>query len=206
MRWQFDRARAGTGALGNVGSHAIAVLHHLAGDLVEVCARTAVNVPQRTWPDGAPARPDGEDTAALLGVLENGAPVTFLASSVAYAIRSVFEVTAHFSEGSVTVSAESHWPGGVRGRLEVMRRGEESPHAVPVSVDPEEGDGAVSPQDAAYTAIAAELVAAIAQERPAASGFDEGLRVQRVIDAAVSSARAREWVSIDRSAPVRVGA
>jgi predicted dehydrogenase len=197
MRWQFDREQAGAGALGNVGSHALAVLHLLAGEVVEVCARTAVNVPERRWPDGAPARPDGEDTAAFVGVLANGVPVTFMATSVAYAVRSAFDVTVHFSHGSVTVSAQSHWPGGVHGRLEVMRRGDEAPHEVELEPD----TTGLTPQDAAYTAIVAELVDAIAQDRPAASGFDEGLRVQRVIDAAVASAGRHAWVPVDHQAP-----
>lgn len=204
MRWQFDRARAGTGALGNVGSHALAVLHHLAGDVVEVCARTVVNVPDRRWPGGSPARPDGEDTAAFVGVLANGAPVTFLASSVAYAVRSLFDIEVHFSEGSVTVSAESHWPDGVHGQLQVMRRGEPEPRVVAVQDPASEGGDArvagLAAQDVAYTAIVAELVAAIGEERPAASGFDEALRVQRVIDAAVRSSERGAWVAIEHGA------
>jgi predicted dehydrogenase len=206
MRWQFDLARAGAGAMANVGSHAIAVLQWLVGDLVEVCARAVINVPERRWPDGSPAQPDGEDTAAMVGVLDNGAPVAFLASSVAHEVRSTFDVIVHFSQGSVTVGAESHWPDRARGRLSVMRSGDDAPRAVTVE-EPEvpAEAGALAPQDAAYTAIAAELVAAIGEGRPAASGFDDGLRVQRVIDAAVDSAHRREWVRVDREAPVLAG-
>jgi len=127
MRWQFERAHAGTGALGNIGSHAIHVLQWLAGDLVRVCAHTAINVPSRDWPDGSPASPDVEDTIAFVGELSAGAPVSFLASSVAYEVRSAFSVAVHCSEGSVAVAAESHWPDGPTGRLTVMRRGESEP-------------------------------------------------------------------------------
>ncbi len=203
MRWQFDLARAGAGALGNVGSHALAVLQYLAGDVSEVCAHTAVNVAERVWPDGTPARPDGEDTAAFVGVLANGAPVTFLASSVAYEVRSSFHITVHLSGGSVTVSAESHWPDHVVGRLAVMRRGEEAPAAVAVEGPPAALSG-LAPQDVAYTAIAGELLAAIAEDRPASPGFDEGVRVQQVMDAALESARERAWVRVDRRQPAAV--
>jgi predicted dehydrogenase len=197
MRWQFDLARAGAGALGNVGSHAIAVLQYLVGDLIEVCAHTAVNVPERAWPDGTPARPDGEDTAAFVGVLDNGAPVTFLASSVAHEVRSSFHITVHLCGGSVTVTAESHWPEHVRGRLAVMRHRDEAPQPVAVG-DPAPALAGLAPQDIAYTEIAAELVAAIAEGRPAAPGFDEGVRVQRVMDAALRSAREHAWARVDR--------
>lgn len=197
MRWQFDLARAGSGALGNVGSHAIAVLQHLVGDVREVCAQTVVNVRDRAWPDGTPARPDGEDTAAFIGVLDNGAPVTFLASSVAHEVRSSFHVTVHLSGGSVTVTAESHWPECVRGRLTVMRHGDDAPRPVAVG-DPAPELAGLPAQDIAYTEIAAELVAAIAEGRPAAPGFDEGVRVQQVIDAALRSAHEHAWVRVDR--------
>jgi predicted dehydrogenase len=205
MRWQFDLARAGAGALGNVGSHALAVLQYLAGDLCEVCAHTAVNVRDRLWPDGTPARPDGEDTVGFIGVLENGAPVTFLASSVAHEVRSSFHITVHLSGGSVTVSAESHWPDQVVGRLAVMRHGEEAPTVLAVDepMGPRRGP---APQDVAYTAIAAELLAAIDEERPASPGFDEGVRVQQVMDAALTSDRERAWVGVDRRPLATVGA
>jgi len=201
MRWQFERARAGTGALGNIGSHAIHVLQWLAGDLARVCAHTAINVPERRWPDGSPARPDVEDTVAFVGELDNGAPVSFIASSVAYQVRSAFSVAVHCAGGSVAVSAESHWPDGPAGRLTVMRRGEEGPRQVPVAPLPgTEGQADVlAPQDVAYDAIAAELVAAIRERRAAAPGFDAGVRVQEVIDAAVESARGAGWVAPGRA-------
>jgi predicted dehydrogenase len=202
MRWQFDRSRAGTGATGNVGSHAIHVLQWLAGDLVRICAQTAVNVPVRRWPDGTVAHPDGEDTVAFVGALAGGAPVSFLASSVAHHVRSSFTISLHCAEGSVSVVAESHWPDGPDGRLTVMRRGEEAPRVVraPPLPGTERLPDGLAPQDVAYTAIAAELLAAIAEGRAADPGFDAGLSVQEVIDAIDESARTGAWVVPRRTA------
>ncbi len=196
MRWQFDTARAGSGALGNVGSHVIHVMDWLLGDLTEVSAHTAVNVPTRRWPDGREAHPDGEDTVALIGTLENGAPVSLVVSSAAHEVRSSFGATLHFSRGSVSFYAESHWPDGARGALTVMRSGEDAPCPVPLA-ESTAGEDGLAPQDAAYTLIAGELVAAIREDRPAAPGFADGLKVQRVIDAALVSARERQWVRVD---------
>jgi len=196
MRWQFEKARAGSGALGNVGSHAIHVLQWLAGDLLRVCAHTALSVPTRRWPDGELAHPDVEDTVAFVAELDNGAPVSFLASSVAFQARSAFSVAVHCSEGSVSLAAQSDWADAPGGRLSVMHRGDETPRAVAVSpLAATEGLAAgLAPQDVAYTAIVAELVAAIGGSRPASPGFEAGLRVQEVIDAVSLSASGAGWV------------
>lgn len=211
MRWQFDTARAGSGALGNVGSHAIHVVQWLAGELTRVCAHTKVNVPLRRWPDGSPARPDGEDTVAFVAALDNGAPVSFIASSVAHEARSCFSVSFHLSEGSVTVEARSQEDGDVRARLLAMRRGESAPREVaPQSsaagapgalggAGGPGGAGALLAIDRAYTEIATELIAAIREGRPAAPGFREALRVQEVIDAAQESVASDGWVQVRRA-------
>jgi predicted dehydrogenase len=189
MRWQFERRRAAAGAFANLGPHAVDAVHWLGGDLERVAAVTALSVPERRWPDGRVARPDVEDTGAFVGTLVGGAPVSFLASSVAYAGRSVFSIAVHASAGAVTVHVETDIRSA---RLVLMRRGDAQPHEVPMpAVD------AADLADAAYDAIAAELVAAIREGRAAVPGFREGLRAQVVLDAAVASAAAGSWTTID---------
>ncbi|MFL5337662.1 MAG: Gfo/Idh/MocA family protein, partial [Geminicoccaceae bacterium] len=45
--WRCERAKAGSGALGDLGSHAISLARYLAGPIVEVIADAAVVVPER---------------------------------------------------------------------------------------------------------------------------------------------------------------
>ena len=45
--WRCERARAGSGALGDLGSHAISVARFLGGPIVEVLGDTAMVVPER---------------------------------------------------------------------------------------------------------------------------------------------------------------
>jgi predicted dehydrogenase len=192
MRWQFERARAGSGALANIGSHAIDALHWLVGDLARVCATTSIAVRERALPDGALAHPDAEDTAAFVGELPGGAPVTFLASSVAYTTRSAITLAVHCRGGSLTASIDSS-QAHPSGLLTVMRRGDERPRDEPLDVP---AAGAGGPQDAAYDAIARELAEAIRARRPASPDFRDGARVQAVIDAALQSAESGGWCAV----------
>jgi predicted dehydrogenase len=192
MRWQFERARAGSGALSNIGSHAIDALHWLGGEVARVCATTAVAVPVRRWPDGREARPDADDTAAFVAELAGGAPVTFLASHVAYTTRSAFSITVHCSGGSVDVSIDTT-AGDPRGRLTVMRRGDQAPHDESLPTPARAGLGLV---DGPYDAIAKELIDAIREGRPASPDFADGVRVQATIDAALASIAAGGWAEI----------
>ena len=45
--WRLDRRLAGTGALGDLGSHTIAFAHFLVGDIFEVCGLSATTVKER---------------------------------------------------------------------------------------------------------------------------------------------------------------
>ena len=47
MRWQFDRSIAGSGALANLGSHAIDLIHWWFGPVARVAAMTRTVIPAR---------------------------------------------------------------------------------------------------------------------------------------------------------------
>ena len=48
--WRLDRTLAGTGALGDLGSHTIAFAHFLVGDIVEVCGLNTTKIKERVVP------------------------------------------------------------------------------------------------------------------------------------------------------------
>lgn len=192
MRWQFERARAGSGALSNIGSHAIDALHWLAGDVRRVCATTAIAVPVRHWPDGREAHPDADDTAAFVAELADGAPVSFLASHVAYTSRSAFAMSVHCRSGSVAVSLDTT-SADPRGRVAVMRRGDDAPHDETLPA-PAHGNGELV--EGPYNSIARELIDAIGEGRAASPDFTDGLRAQTTIDAALASVASGGWAEI----------
>ena len=48
--WRLDRTLAGTGTLGDLGSHTIAFAHFLVGDIVEVCGLNSTKIKERVVP------------------------------------------------------------------------------------------------------------------------------------------------------------
>ena len=80
MSWRFDKVRAGSGALGDVGSHCIDLLQHLAGPISQVAARMQTFIPQRRDRDGNVVDVTVDDQTEILADFESGASGTILAS------------------------------------------------------------------------------------------------------------------------------
>jgi len=83
--WRLDRRQAGTGALGDLGSHAIAFAQYLVGDIAEVCGLNATRIKERVVPsagsgyaakahrDAEKRTVENEDIMEFLIHFENGA-------------------------------------------------------------------------------------------------------------------------------------
>ena len=80
MSWRFDRARAGSGALGDVGSHCIDLAQYLAGPIASVAARMQTFIRQRKDANGKPVTVDVDDQTEILAEFAGGATGTILAS------------------------------------------------------------------------------------------------------------------------------
>jgi len=81
MSWRFDKVRAGSGALGDVGSHCIDLLQYLAGPISGVAAaRMQRFVQQRRDFHGNAVDVTVDDQTEILADFESGASGTILAS------------------------------------------------------------------------------------------------------------------------------
>jgi predicted dehydrogenase len=76
--WRHDKARAGSGALGDLGSHVIDLARFLVGEIAEVSGTLQTFIGQRTAAGAAAAQPvDVDDAALALFRFENGAIGSF---------------------------------------------------------------------------------------------------------------------------------
>lgn len=201
MRWQYDLAQAGSGTLGNIGSHAIHLVNWWLGDIRRVSALMSTAVTERKWADGTTAPIAVDDVCAFIGELDGGVPIVFNTSSVALVTRALTEIEIFGTEGSLKFQQDWGAEYAQTGGIVAMRRNDTTPLRVeiPARLKGEFTDmpDYYTPVRTNFSRMAAEFVNAIQEDRPAAPNFHDGVRVQRVMDAVIQSVKTRAWVEVD---------
>lgn len=200
--WWADASQGG-GFLGAIGSHAIDAIRYTFGEIAAACGTTRSFIQER--PDPATGRPravTADDYAPFWLQMESGAMLTALLSAVARAPRDTWKLWAHGESGSLLLDeAERLW-GRRAGESEYQ---DLTPPRDPF--DPTAHGMRDTPWTRAFVRLAREVHTAITEGRseiPLAAGFDDGLRVQQVLDAIRLSSRERRWVDCGAMAPSRV--
>jgi predicted dehydrogenase len=196
MRWQYDAASAGSGSLGNLGSHAIHLVEWWLGDVRRLAAVATTAIAERRAGNGT-ASVSVDDTCGLLAELEDGTPVSISLSSVAYGPRVSVEIGVFGSEGALRFRDDWGAPDAAVGRVSGARAGDAawSDLPVPRSLVGDEPADPSAPFRGCFVRMAGEITAAVRDGRPAAPDFRDGARVQAVLEAALVSAAEERWVT-----------
>ncbi len=196
LGWRQNRALAGTGELGDMLSHRIDFAHLLLGPMRRLVAGEKQFHPARQGKTS-----DLEDWVAVLAEFRSGATGVLESSKIASgrneSWRSLDSVEVNGSEQSFGFST-GNW-----NSLQVGRLGGPGYETIPVPEsfwkwpgsprDPQAGDPLVTFRyDQAW-----EFVDAIRNQRPCLPSFHDGVRAQRVMDAAMRSSEARQWVELE---------
>ncbi len=191
--WRFDEAKAGSGILGDLGSHWLDMARWFLGEVVAVSAHRDNFVPRDPRPDGSPYT-QVEDSAVILARFACGASATLQVSAVCWEgtpFGQIHELDLHGSGG--TLHAVNDWDTvqEVRG----LRAGDTGPARPLIIPDRAWGD---APRDRVHDtyrhifrrteAMTREWVTAIAEGRRVEPDFATGARVQELVAAAVTSA------------------
>ncbi len=193
--WRWDRALAGSGVIGDLGSHWLDLARWLLGEVVAVSAHATVFVPKSERPDGAPYE-QTEDHAIILTRHASGAVATLEVSAVAaegssFGQKHLLEI--HGSTGSL--ESLNDWRHVQLVRLH--ERGRNEPHRVVPW--PEDLAASLRLDDVVDTyhdvfrrteAMTRAWATAASNKRPCDPDFTVGARVQELVDAAVTSAAA----------------
>lgn len=199
--WRCERRLAGAGALADLGSHLINMAHVLIGPIARVNARLTTVHPERRDPAGGQMRRvENEDTASALVEFATGLQGTFEISRVATGYKCGLAFRIYGSRGSIAFDQErmnelrlysAADPAGQRGFRTILTGPEHPDYRF---FCPASGHG-LGINDLKIIE-ARNLLQAIASGGRATPGFDEGLRVQQVMDA-MERSHEQGWVRID---------
>jgi len=190
--WRFDRAEAGSGVLGDLGSHWIDLALYLLGPITAVGAVTNNTVPRGPRPDGA-SYDTCEDVALLTVRFASGAIGHLTVSAVCWEgtpFNQTHHVEVHGSDGTLYALNDWDTVQEVRG----LRAGDTGP-ARPLERTPSIWNGLRTGtvhdtyRDVFRTteAMTRGWVTAVAEGRAGEPDIAHGALVQRICDAALSS-------------------
>jgi predicted dehydrogenase len=176
--WRMSAAEAGSGALGDIGSHIIDLTQYLTGALI-----TGVSAISQTF---TRERPGGtvtvDDAVIFTARLDSGAIGSYEASRVATGRKNALGVELYGTEGSLAFDLERLNELLVDGqRVLITEPGD--PY-----LDGWWPPGHVLGWDSTFVHEVRDLVTAIADGTDPAPSFADGLAVQRVLDAVARSA------------------
>ncbi|MDZ7722525.1 MAG: Gfo/Idh/MocA family oxidoreductase [candidate division KSB1 bacterium] len=105
--WRMNKEQAGSGVLGDLGTHIIDLSRFLLGEMVSVQAKTKTFIPERELPDGSGTGPvDVDDAFAALVEFDNGALGTLEASRFATGRKNHQRLEINGENGSLMFNLE----------------------------------------------------------------------------------------------------
>jgi predicted dehydrogenase len=201
MLWRFKRATAGSGALGDLGSHVVDFARCLVGEIAAVSGIDATYTRTRLDANGKPDEVDVDDATAFLARFAGGAH-GFLESSWAAPGRKSFAgFELHGSRGSLAFDWERmnelrFYDAGDPGDRQGFRT---------ILVGPEQPGGQHFWPIAGYQIGYADtkllqildFVEAIVEGRAPQTTFADGLAAVRLEEAVIESCRSVVWVTVE---------
>ena len=199
--WRTESKRCGSGAHGDLNAHLIDMTRFLTGlEFVEVSAIAATFTKTRPSGTGKRKRVDVDDALAFLTRFDNGALGTFEASRVAPGRKNHNRIEINGETGTVVWNLERmnelelfRFEGDedTRGFRTIMCMDESHPYAANWWPD-----GHLLGYEHTFVNTFAEFVKSLRGRGRFRPDFDDGVAVQRVLDAASKSARSRRWTKV----------
>ncbi|MCY7401591.1 MAG: Gfo/Idh/MocA family oxidoreductase [Nocardioides sp.] len=211
MSWRLDKAKAGSGALGDIGAHIIDLAQFITGDSIRrVSGRLRTFVEERPLPEehsglsGTAGSGTGtvtvDDAATFLAEFRGGAMGVFEATRFANGRKNAIRIEVNGSAGSLAFDFEDmnllHFFDGTEdARTAGFRRilVTEAQHPYVAAWWP---PGHLIGYEHGFTHQVVDLVNDIAVGTDPTPSFADGLRVQRVLAAVETSSDTDSWQEI----------
>ncbi|WP_159662250.1 Gfo/Idh/MocA family protein [Streptomyces mexicanus] len=209
LTWRYERARGGSGVLGDLASHGVDLARYLLGDIESLAADTAVFVPERARPAGAtagharaaggtPGPVENDDYVGCLLRFTCGARGVLEACRVSVGEQNAYGFEIHGTRGAL------FWDFRRMGELGVSRGTAYQDQPVStVHVGPGHGAyGAFQPgaanamgYDDLKVVEAHHFVRSIVEGTPHGATLEDAVAAATALDAMALSAERRAWVS-----------
>jgi predicted dehydrogenase len=200
--WRLDRERAGSGALGDIGSHVVDLARMLVGEIADVAGATETFIRERPLP-GEPKRKGRvtvDDAVVATVRFAGGAIGTVEATRLATGRKNANRFEINGSRGSLAFDLErlnelevclDDGPAATRGFRTVLATDPSHPYMAAWWPP-----GHIVGWEHTFTHTVYDLLEAMADRRVPAPSFEDGVRNQRVLDAIERAARTRRWVRV----------
>jgi predicted dehydrogenase len=200
--WRLQSGAAGSGALGDLGSHIVDLGRYLVGEFREVCATRETFVKERPLPGKRTRRGKVtvDDAVSVNGRFRNGALATLEATRFAPGRKNALTIEINGSEGSLVFDLEqmnrlqfyrARDPENQRGFREIIVTEPSHPY-----IEPWWPPGHMIGYEHSFVHTIADFVRAAATGKSVSPTFADGLATQRVLSAIEQSARKKEWVRL----------
>ena len=188
--WRFNKADAGSGAMGDLLTHIVDLAHFLNGSLSEL------NALVHTFAHGR----EVDDAAIFTGRFANGAIGTFEATRFAIGMKNRNRFEIHGSKGALAFNLEelnhllyynATLPADQQGWTDLMVTGPGHPYTANFWPS-----GHIIGYEHTFVATLADFLQALASGSEFHANFEDGLKVQQVMDAVEKSSETRSWVKL----------
>ena len=203
MIWRLDKARAGSGALGDLGAHIVDLARFLVGEPATVQGLLRTFVPERPAPGGGTAPVTVDDAFAALVEFANGAIGTLEATRFAAGRKNHEVIEINGSRGSLRFNLErlnelevyrTDGPAATRGWAQILVTEPVHPfirHWWP--------QGHILGWEHTFVHEIAHLLGAIVHDTdvaPLGATFEDGYRAAVILDAIAESAATGRRVAV----------
>ncbi len=183
--WRNSRADGGSGAPGDIGSHMLDLSRYFLGEITAVSADMAIMIPERPLPDGGRATVDAYDMAFAHLHYACGTRGLLRVAQTNRGRCDLKRVELYGEKASLVLEMD-------RGVNRVLRADEPTEWR---------GDSfrevfVHDPHIRIWGGNIHEWVDAALERREMSPSFEDGLRAQEIIDAAVQSHEQRRWVQL----------
>lgn len=183
LEWRFEKEKAGTGVLGDLGVHLIDMAELLAGKITSVCGFTDIIVKERQRLESEQWAPvETDDYCSFICTMENNVKGNFVISRCAIGKGNSIKFDVYGTKGVICFDMNNPNVLGIYSKVSDISNKKLETIDVPQNF---------------HTTQEAEFVKMLCgEECDIFPTIDDGLRSQKILDAILESSEKHCWVNI----------